>query len=538
MIKKKDFEGPNSSGILDQDFDSDKENVSSVDRPLEASATILEVQQISKSFPGVRALSDVSLSIESGSVVAVVGENGAGKSTLMKILAGVQQQDTGKILLDGKAVRFHNTQQAMQAGISLIHQELNLCDNLNVAENLFLGMQPNRFGFVQFRKMTEQSIQRLKRVGLEVSPNRSVASLSIGQRQQIEIAKALSSQAKFIIFDEPTSSLSEQETHVLFRLIEDLKSEGVGVVYISHRLGEVMHLADKVVVLRDGKNAGELKGEEICRQKMISMMIGREFQSMFRRPEKQIGQPVLEVKNLRTTTWPSHSLNFRVHQGEIVGLAGLVGAGRSELLKTIFGIDPVFSGDISMAGNISKKWNPQIAIQNRIGLVPEDRKHEGLLIENSVQKNVGLAGLFKNRLWGGFVNQRQEVTDCKEATERMRIKTPGPAQPVGLLSGGNQQKVVMGKWLALDPALLMLDEPTRGVDVGARQEIYQLIQDLACKGEAILFASSDLEEVIGLADRVLVMHEGKITGELTGELINQENIMTLATGSSLTAASN
>ncbi|MBL8852822.1 MAG: sugar ABC transporter ATP-binding protein [Planctomycetaceae bacterium] len=493
----------------------------------------LSVRQLSKSFPGVRALSGVDLDVQGGEVVAVIGENGAGKSTLMKILAGVQSPDQGQILWDGHPVSFANTRQAMEQGIVLIHQELNLCDNLNVAENLFLGNYPSRGGLIDFWGMYRLARKSLEKVGLNVSPRLPLSRLSLGQQQMVEIAKALSIDAKILIFDEPTSSLSNPEAEALFRLIQDLKARGVGIVYISHRLSEVMKLADRVVVLRDGQNAGELPRSEVSHERMVKLMIGRDVSKLYVRQKNAIGDEVLRVDNLRTMAWPQHASSFHVRRGELVGIAGLVGAGRSELLRSIFGIDRSLGGTVRVGGQSLSLGSPQAAMNAGLGFVPEDRKKEGLVLESSVARNVGLAGLARNAFWGGWLNGRQELADTRQAMTDMRIKTPSPWQLVKFLSGGNQQKVVMGKWLALSPKVLLMDEPTRGVDIGAKQEIYQLMENLAAQGRGVLFVSSELEEIIGIADRVLVMHEGRLAGEVSGDQITEHAIMQLATGGSL-----
>ncbi len=493
----------------------------------------LVVRQLRKSFPGVRALSGVDLDVRGGEVVAVIGENGAGKSTLMKILAGVQAPDQGQILWEGRPVAFASTRDAMRQGIVLIHQELNLCDNLNVAENLFLGNYPRRFGLIDYFSLNQRARQSLAKVGLDVSPRTPLSRLSLGQQQMVEIAKALTIEAKILIFDEPTSSLSNAEAEALFRLIDELRQRDVGVLYISHRLAEISRLADRVVVLRDGENAGNLEQDEISHARMVNLMIGRDVSKFYQRRSHALGDPVVEVRGVRTAAWPQHSIDLQVRAGELVGIAGLVGAGRSELLRTLFGVDRRVSGSVHLAGQVVRPNSPQHALAAGLGFVPEDRKTEGLILESSVTRNVGLAGLRRHSGPGGWLNRRQEKADTLRAIEDMRIKTPSPGQWVKFLSGGNQQKVVMGKWLALAPRVLLMDEPTRGVDIGAKEEIYQLMEGLAAAGRAVLFASSELEEIIGVADRVLVMHEGRLTGELVGDQITENTIMHLATGGEL-----
>lgn len=497
----------------------------------------LEVRKISKRFAGVRALSDIDLTLGDAEVLALVGENGAGKSTLMKILAGVTQPDQGQILVDGTAVEFADCRAAMQRGIVLIHQELNLADNLDVGANIFLGREPLRFGLVDRGTIDRQSRKYLEMVGLAVSPRRKVSMLSIGQQQLVEIAKALSVNARVLIMDEPTSSLSSRESERLFEVVEDLRRRGVSVIYISHRLGEVLRLADRVEVLRDGRNAGSLSGDQIRREAMVSMMVGRDISQLFHREPNPPGDMLLEVRDVVTRAWPQRKVNLHVRAGEVVGIAGLVGAGRSELLHAIFGIEPPLSGQVEMVGKPVPQGDTVAAIRSGIGLIPEDRKQHGLVLEMPIRSNMSLAGLRQNRRRLGFLNYRRERRDAEQMRQRLRIKTPSIEQLARNLSGGNQQKVVLGKWLSLEPRLLMLDEPTRGIDVGAKEEIYRLIDALAGQGVGILFVSSEMEEILSLSDRVLVMHEGKLTGELTRAQMSEEAIMRLATGEMQSASS-
>ena len=491
---------------------------------------LLQVRGISKSFPGVRALRGVDLTVGQGEVVALVGENGAGKSTLMKILAGVQQPDSGTIQVSGRAVVLEGVASALREGIALIHQELNLADNLSVGANIFLGREPRRWGWIDRHQLDRDARVVLRRVGLDVAPQTPLALLTIGHQQLVEIAKALSVQARLLIMDEPTSSLSAHETEQLFRVVKELRAAGVSVIYISHRLGEVRELADRVVVLRDGENAGELPRDKMNHANMVRLMVGRELSQFYARRQHAVGAPRLEVERFVTPAWPQHAVSFNVRGGEIVGLAGLVGAGRTELLRTLFGIDQRLAGTIRVAGRPLVCRSPRDAIRAGLALVPEDRKQHGLVIEMSVQANVGLAGLDRHQLPFGFLNRRAEVQDTATMTTKLGIKTPGPLQLVKFLSGGNQQKVVLGKWLALQPQVLLLDEPTRGIDVGAKHEIYRLMEELAGAGLAVLFASSEMEEILGMSDRVIVMHEGRITGELARAQLSEEAIMHLATG--------
>ena len=499
-------------------------------------APLLEVRGIDKSFPGVRALGEVDLTLHKRQVLALIGENGAGKSTLMKILAGVQPPDAGEILLDGEPVVIESTRAALDLGIALIHQELNLATNLSVGANVFLGREPLRSGLIDDGRIREESRKYLEMVGLEVDPATLVGDLTIGRQQMVEIAKALSIDARILIMDEPTSSLSQAETEYLFKVIKDLRERGVSVIYISHRLGEVQELADHVTVLRDGENAGELVREEVTHDAMVRLMVGRDLTGHYVRSERDLGETVLEARDLRSPAHPEYSLNFSVRAGEIVGVAGLVGAGRTEMLATLFGVTPSLHGSLQVGGEEIVSDSPIAAIRAGLALAPEDRKLQGLVIEMTVRENLSLAALRRDQRPGGFLDFGKERAISEEMVERMGVKTPGDDQVVRYLSGGNQQKVVLGKWLAMKPKLLLLDEPTRGIDVGAKREIYALMEELASSGVAILFVSSEMEEILGMADRAIVMHEGRITGELSREELTEENVMQLATGREQAAA--
>jgi len=505
-------------------------------------ATLLEVHSLSKQFPGVRALHNVSLTLERGEVLAVIGENGAGKSTLMKILAGVQEPDSGEVLIEGKSVRIDSVRAAEHLGIALIHQELNLADNLDVASNIFLGREPQRFGFVYRGQIYSNSARFLEQVGLDCSPRTLVSTLSLGRQQMVEIAKALSANARVLIMDEPTSSLSQHETEQLYRVVKELRSRGVSIVYISHRLGEVKELADRVVVLRDGENAGELRRDQINHDAMVKLMVGRDL-NRSRARESVVAvsdtggtttprsgeRGYVEVRGLRTPANPRHELNFSLKPGEIVGVAGLVGAGRTELLRVLFGIDRAVGGEIRVAGAPVEMRSPIDAIRAGLALVPEDRKQQGIILEMAVQENTTLPSLHREAR-AGFRNAKREEEIAGRMTKQLNVKTPGLGQFVQFLSGGNQQKVALAKWLALEPKVLLLDEPTRGIDVGAKQEIYRLMEELAGRGVAILFVSSEMEEVLRMSDRALVMCQGRITGELSREELSEEAVMRLATG--------
>jgi ribose transport system ATP-binding protein len=491
---------------------------------------LLEIRGICKAFPGVRALHEVDLQVGKGEVLALLGENGAGKSTLMKILAGVQAPDAGEILLDGKPIVIDSVQDALQHGIALIHQELNLSGNLDVGANIFLGREPTRFGLIDKTRIREESRRVLDLVGLDVSPDTLAGSLSIGRQQLVEIAKALSINARVLIMDEPTSSLSACEAERLFEVIRDLRSGGVSIVYISHRLGEVQRLADRVSVLRDGENVGELSRDEVTHPAMVSLMVGRDLDQFYARRSHRRAEPVLEVDRLVTSAHPLHEISFTVRAGEIVGMAGLVGAGRSEVLRALFGIDPPLGGTVRVAGRQTRIGHSRHAIAAGMALVPEDRKAEGLIVDMAVRSNISLPGLGRNRIAGCFRNGAAERRATAAMIEQLNIRAPSDLQIARLLSGGNQQKVVIGKWLAMSPHVLLLDEPTRGIDVGAKQEIYTLMERLAEQGVGILFVSSEMEEILGMSDRTLVMHEGRLTGEVSRNKLSEEAVMQLATG--------
>jgi ribose transport system ATP-binding protein len=500
---------------------------------------MLQVHGIRKAFPGVQALDGVALSVQAGEVLALLGENGAGKSTLMKILAGVYSPDAGELRLDGELVHFRGVADAMARGIILIHQELNLADNLSVAANLFLGSEDIRggvLGWLARRSMNERARGLLERVGLNVPPQRLVGELPLGQRQMVEIARALGQKARVLIMDEPTSSLTQRETERLFEVIADLKRSGVAVVYISHRLMEVRQIADRVVVLRDGRNSGELARHEITHGRMVDLMVGRDLKQFFRHthdagPAGETAEhPVrLELQNVCYHGGPSTPVSFTVRGGEIVGMAGLVGAGRTELSEALFGLRPLVSGEVLLDSRPVAIRSPRDAVAAGLLLAPEDRRQFGLVLEESVQRNLGLPNLDHNSRFG-LVSLGREADMARRTCARLRVRTPRLSQPVGLLSGGNQQKVVLGKWLARQPRVLILDEPTRGVDVGAKSEIYALMDELAAAGIAILMISSDLEEILGMSDRVLVLHEGRLAGELPRAALSEQAIMHLATG--------
>ena len=491
---------------------------------------------IGKRFPGVIALDNVSLDIGAGEVVALCGENGAGKSTMMKILGGVYQPDAGELFMDGTAVKINNVTDSMKLRVAFIHQELNVLDNLDVAANVFLGREPkNSLGLIDFKKIHADTEPLLKRLGLDVSSKTPLEKLSIAQKQMVEIAKALSLNSRIIIMDEPTSSLTLQETDRLLELVLELKKSGVSVVYISHRLSEVEHIADRVVVLRDGKNAGELPKADICHDKIVSLMVGREIKSSYTASTAAKTPGYFKVRNARSSRYPARTVEFDATRGEILGFAGLVGAGRSEIVKAMVGLDNGGSAEVTIGNEKVSINKPADAIGHGIYLVPEDRRGEGLVTAMTVRENTTLPSL-ENYSTFNLISKDRERKVTDEQIKSLKIKTPSGEALVLNLSGGNQQKVVLGKWLSMSPKVMILDEPTRGIDVGAKAEIYRLMRELADGGGVILMISSDMEEVLNVSDRVAVMHEGKITGVLERADCNEENVMNLAVGKTISAA--
>lgn len=496
----------------------------------QAIVPVLEMRGISKTYPGVRALDNVSLEVRKGEVHALVGENGAGKSTLMKILAGAQLGDSGEIRINGRTVEIDSPQKAMDLGISIIYQEFNLVPYLNAAENIFLGREPRARipGFVDFRTMYDEAQRVIDRLGVALDIRVPVNRLSIAQQQMVEIAKATSRQSMIIVMDEPSATLTEHELESLFSLIRQLKAQGVSIVYISHRLEEVFEIADRVTVLRDGKHIATRDVSGLTREEIIRYMVGRELTQMMPKVPAPLGDVVLEVRNLRRKD-KLHDISFAVRRGEVLGLAGLVGAGRTELARAIFGADPIDGGEILLEGKPVKVRCPQDAIRLGIGLVTEDRKNQGLVLGMMVRENITLANLSAlSRL--NFLMLAREREVAQKYVADLSIRPPSIERAVQNLSGGNQQKVVLAKWLFTQSKVLIFDEPTRGIDVGAKAEIYQLMNELAANGVAIIMISSELPEVIGMSDRILVMHEGRIAGALSASEATQERVMHLATG--------
>lgn len=494
------------------------------------STLLLEMKGISKSFPGVKVLDGVNFSLYASEVHALMGENGAGKSTLIKILGGIYGKDEGTILIKGTERQITSPRIASNLGIAIIHQELNLIPDLTIAENLFLGREIT-FGktkLIHWSLIRKQARQLLTELGMETNPNTLIRDLSVGQQQMVEIAKALSMQADILVLDEPTAALTHREIASLFQVMDSLKRKGVGMVYISHRMEEIFQVCDRITVLRDGQYIGTKQIGETSMDELIRMMVGREIKERFPKVTVSQGSERLRVEGL-IQKGKLHDISFSVRSGEILGIAGLMGAGRTELAKAIFGAERIEQGHILIDGNPVKIHNPTDAIRAGIALVTEDRKGEGLVLSLSVRENLVLPNL-KELSSYGFVSQSKEKDLSQQTIQRLRVKTPHANELTGALSGGNQQKVVIGKWLATKPKVLILDEPTRGVDIGAKKEIYDLINQLAQQGVAIIMISSELSEVLGMSDRILVMREGRITGSFTRDEATQEAIMQATTG--------
>lgn len=499
---------------------------------------ILEMRSIVKEFPGVKALDGVTFDLFEGEFHSLVGENGAGKSTLMKTLSGVYPFGTygGDIVIDGEIRQFKTIRDSEKAGVAIIFQELSLVKELTVGENIFLGREPNRFGIVNWSELYQKASKLLKDLHLPIDPRTPVGNLGIGQQQLVEIAKALSQSAKILVLDEPTAALTESEVETLFTILRKLKERGVGMIYISHKLDEVFAMSDRITVLRDGKTVGTENALALTKDKVIALMVGREVGDIFPQTSHNFGETAMEVKNLTAYDIDNpnkklvDNVSFSVKKGEVLGISGLMGAGRSELLMAIFGAwQGKSSGEVFIEGRPVSINSPSEAIKNGIGFVTEDRKRYGLLLEQPILDNMTLAGL--KRISGAFITHRsRETVAAKGAMKSLKVKANSPITVAGTLSGGNQQKVVLGKWLLTNPKVLFLDEPTRGIDVGAKQEIYSEINKLAKEGLAIVMVSSELPEVLGLSDRVLVLHEGKLTGEFTKTDATPEKVMSAATG--------
>ena len=490
--------------------------------------SILVLQDVSKSFPGVKALSNVNLVLRKGEVHALIGENGAGKSTLMKILSGAYKKDEGHIFIDGKEVSIESPRMAEQLGIAIIYQELNLMNGLSVAENIYIGRQPKKRGTISWKTMYKQAQLLLDSLGIAIDVKRKVGSLSVAQQQMVEIAKAISLDAKVVIMDEPTSSLTTQEIRILFSIIKKLKEKQVSIIFISHRLDEIFEISDRLTILRDGQYIATKNTKDTNRSELISMMIGRELTQQYPARESKIGEVMLRVKNLSGVS-KIHDVSFEVRRGEVLGFAGLVGSGRTEVMRLIFGADPRKSGTILLNDKEIRVNNPRNSIRSGIGFVTEDRKGEGLLLPFPVSFNISLIAIEKIKKWR-ILNMKRDAEAAKKYVDELRIVTPSVRQKIVFLSGGNQQKVVLAKWLFSDSEVIIMDEPTRGIDVGAKREIYEIINRLASEGKAIIVVSSELEEVMGICDRILVMREGSIEGEVMKKDFSQQLITEYAVG--------
>lgn len=490
---------------------------------------VLEMENITKEFPGVKALDNVQLKLKPGTVHALMGENGAGKSTLMKCLFGIYEKDTGKILLDGVEVNFKSTKEALENGVSMVHQELNQVLQRNVLDNIWLGRYPMKGFFVDEKKMYEDTINIFKDLDIKVDPRKKVADLPIAERQMIEIAKAVSYKSKVIVMDEPTSSLTEKEVDHLFRIINRLKESGVAIVYISHKMEEIKMISDEITILRDGKWISTNDVSKISTEQIISMMVGRDLTERFPKKDNTVKEMILEVKNLTALNQPSiQDVSFELYKGEILGIAGLVGSKRTEIVETIFGMRPKESGEIVLHGKTVKNKNPEDAIKNGFALVTEERRSTGIFSMLDIAFNSVISNLDKYKNKFRLLKNKDMEKDTKWIVDSMRVKTPSYTTKIGSLSGGNQQKVIIGRWLLTEPEVLMLDEPTRGIDVLAKFEIYQLMIDLAKKDKGIIMISSEMPELLGVTDRILVMSNGRVAGIVKTSETNQEEIMELS----------
>jgi ribose transport system ATP-binding protein len=498
-----------------------------------AGQPLLTVRGVTKSFPGVKALKGVDLTVWPGEVHALVGENGAGKSTLMKILAGAQRPDGGEITLDGKPVHFNTPHQARAAGIGIIYQELSIAPNLTVAGNVFLGSEKRRLGFLTDTPgMVRETQQVLDRLGARFKAAQRAAHLSIAEQQQVEIARALFYKSRIMVMDEPTTALSDRETDRLFEVVRQLRSEGMAIIYISHRMAEIYSLADRLSVFRDGEYVGELTRPEFSSERVIEMMVGRKLEDLYPEKTSAPGEVVLRVSNMSDKELVKNA-SLEIRSGEVLGLSGLVGAGRTELARMIFGADPKVSGEVYLNGKLVDIKHPIDAVYNGIGYVPEDRKNAGVFLQMSCRDNIAM-NIFGRSAKAGVINFNDVNERSKAQAKALRLRAASLWVRAGGLSGGNQQKLLLARWLEINPKVLILDEPTRGVDIGAKAEIYSVIQELASKGMAVLFISSELPEIIGVCKRVVVMREGVIMGEVGGETgieVTQQNIMKFATGS-------
>ena len=488
---------------------------------------ILEMININKSFPGVKALDNANLKVKKGSVHALMGENGAGKSTLMKCLFGIYIEDSGEIYVDGEKVKFSNPKQAMDNGVAMVHQELNQVLQRDVMDNIWLGRYPSNKGIINAKKMFEETERVFKELDIDVNPRTKMAKLSVSQRQMVEIAKAVSYNAKILVLDEPTSSLTQEEVTHLFKIINKLRDRGCGIIYISHKMEEILEISDDVTIMRDGKWIATEEASDLTTDKIIKLMVGRDLTNRFPPKTNKIGDLILEVKNLTGKYEPAvKDVSFELRKGEILGVAGLVGSRRTELLETIFGIRHHSEGEILLHGKKVDNKNSRVAINNGFALLTEERRTTGIFGGLDIKFNTIIASI--DNYSKGMLNEKKMEEDTKWVIDSMKVKTPSQKTPIKSLSGGNQQKVIIGRWLLTDPEVLLLDEPTRGIDVGAKYEIYQLIIDLANKGKGVIVVSSEMPELLGICDRIIVMSNGRIAGEGKPEELSQEAIMASA----------
>ena len=490
---------------------------------------LLEMRNITKEFPGVKALDNVSLKVKSGTVHALMGENGAGKSTLMKCLFGIYNKDFGEIILDGKEVNFKNSKEALECGVTMVHQELNQALKRSVSDNIWLGRYPTHLKtIIDEKKMYNDTIDIFESLALNINPKTIMGNLPVAQRQMVEIAKAVSYNSKIIVFDEPTSSLNDEEVKHLFRIIVKLKEKGCGIIYISHKMEEILQISDYVTVMRDGMHIATQKAEELSIDKIIKLMVGRELTTRFPPKNNIPGDIIMKIENLSSTYSILKEVSFSLKKGEILGVAGLAGSGRTELLENIFGISDRKSGKIIIHGKELKIKNPREAMRAGLALVTEERRANGIFAILDILNNATISNLERYKKHKLFLSKKMMKRDTQNIIDSMRVKTPSQATQIRTLSGGNQQKVIFGRWMLTKPEILMLDEPTRGIDVGAKYEIYQLIVDMAQKGKSIIMVSSEMPELLGVCDRIIVMSGGQIAGEVFPKSTNQEEIMSLA----------
>lgn len=490
---------------------------------------LLQMTDISKEFPGVKALDNVSLTVKRGTVHALMGENGAGKSTLMKCLFGIYNKDSGQIFLDGKEVDFKNSKEALENGVAMVHQELNQALKRNVMDNIWLGRYPKKGGLmVDEKKMYEDTMAVFEELGIDADPRRIMSTMPVSQRQMAEIAKAVSYESKVIVFDEPTSSLTEQEVEHLFEIINMLRDRGCGIIYISHKMAEILRIADEVTVMRDGTWVATEPAKNLTTEHIIKLMVGRELNNQFPPKTNRPGEVALEVEHLTAQYSMLKDVSFKVRKGEIIGLAGLDGSGRTETLENIFGIATKKSGTIKLDGKVVGNKNARESIKNGFAMLTEERRATGIFGILDIKENTVISSLKKHLKFGFVLNDKSMREDTQWSIDAMRTKTPRQETKIRSLSGGNQQKVILGRWLLTEPEVLLLDEPTRGIDVGAKYEIYQLIIDLANKGKVVIMVSSEMPELLGVCDRILVMSGGRLAGEVDVKETSQEAIMTLA----------